>query len=46
MLRSMWTPFTHEVLRENRPALAEGKMLKEGASIALSKSNAFAGQHF
>ena len=27
-------------------ALAEGKMLKEGASIALSKSNAFAGQHF
>jgi len=24
-------------------ALAEGKMLKEGASIALSKSNAFAG---
>ena len=27
-------------------ALAEGKMLKEGASIALSKSNAFAAQHF
>jgi 3,4-dehydroadipyl-CoA semialdehyde dehydrogenase len=27
-------------------ALAEGKILKEGASIALSKSNAFAGQHF
>src|SRR5260370_33673594 len=27
-------------------ALAEGKMLQEGASIALSKSNAFAGQHF
>ena len=27
-------------------ALAEGKMLKEGASIALSKSDAFAGQHF
>ena len=27
-------------------ALAEGKMLKEGASITLSKSNAFAGQHF
>jgi 3,4-dehydroadipyl-CoA semialdehyde dehydrogenase len=27
-------------------AMAEGKMLKEGASIALSKSNAFAGQHF
>jgi 3,4-dehydroadipyl-CoA semialdehyde dehydrogenase len=26
--------------------LAEGKMLKEGASIALSKSDAFAGQHF
>src|SRR3984893_10520343 len=27
-------------------ALAEGKMLKEGSSIALSKSDAFAGQHF
>jgi 3,4-dehydroadipyl-CoA semialdehyde dehydrogenase len=27
-------------------ALAEGKMLKEGAVIPLSKSNAFAGQHF
>jgi 3,4-dehydroadipyl-CoA semialdehyde dehydrogenase len=27
-------------------ALAEGKMLKEGAQIPLSKSNAFAGQHF
>src|SRR2546429_8444556 len=27
-------------------ALEEGKMLKEGASIALSKSNAFAAQHF
>ena len=27
-------------------ALAEGKMLKEGAQIALSKSNAFVGQHF
>ena len=27
-------------------ALAEGRMLKEGASIPLSKSNAFAGQHF
>jgi 3,4-dehydroadipyl-CoA semialdehyde dehydrogenase len=27
-------------------ALAEGKMLKEGATIALSKSNAFVGQHF
>src|SRR5256886_1292094 len=27
-------------------ALAEGKMLKEGVSIALSKSNAFAAQHF
>jgi 3,4-dehydroadipyl-CoA semialdehyde dehydrogenase len=27
-------------------ALAEGKMLKEGALIPLSKSNAFAGQHF
>ena len=26
--------------------LAEGKMLKEGAQIALSKSNAFVGQHF
>src|SRR4029077_20648476 len=27
-------------------ALAEGKMLKEGAQVALSKSNAFVGQHF
>src|SRR5947209_6221948 len=27
-------------------ALAEGKMLKEGAQIPLSKSNVFAGQHF
>src|SRR5713101_6225234 len=27
-------------------ALAEGKMLKEGARIPLSKSNAFVGQHF
>jgi 3,4-dehydroadipyl-CoA semialdehyde dehydrogenase len=27
-------------------ALAEGKMLREGAQIPLSKSNAFAGQHF
>src|SRR5260370_945419 len=27
-------------------ALANGKMLKEGAQIPLSKSNAFAGQHF
>src|SRR5260370_29647999 len=27
-------------------ALAEGNMLKEGVWIALSKSNAFAGQHF
>jgi 3,4-dehydroadipyl-CoA semialdehyde dehydrogenase len=27
-------------------ALAEGKMLKEGAQIRLSKSNAFVGQHF
>jgi 3,4-dehydroadipyl-CoA semialdehyde dehydrogenase len=27
-------------------ALAEGKMLKEGAVIPLSKSNAFVGQHF
>jgi 3,4-dehydroadipyl-CoA semialdehyde dehydrogenase len=27
-------------------ALAEGKMLKEGAQIPLSKSNAFVGQHF
>ncbi len=27
-------------------ALAEGKMLKEGAPVQLSKSNAFAGQHF
>ena len=27
-------------------ALAEGKMLKEGALIPLSKSNAFVGQHF
>src|SRR5437899_974979 len=27
-------------------ALAEGKMLKEGAQIQLSKSNAFVGQHF
>lgn len=27
-------------------AMAEGKMLREGASIALSKNNAFAGQHF
>src|SRR2546429_6475201 len=27
-------------------ALAEGKMLKEGAPIPLSKTNAFAGQHF
>jgi len=27
-------------------ALAEGKMLKEGAQIALSKSNVFVGQHF
>jgi 3,4-dehydroadipyl-CoA semialdehyde dehydrogenase len=26
--------------------LAEGKMLREGAQIPLSKSNAFAGQHF
>src|SRR5260370_20987977 len=26
--------------------LAEGKMLKEGAVIPLSKSNAFVGQHF
>ena len=27
-------------------ALAEGKMLKDGAQIPLSKSNAFVGQHF
>ena len=27
-------------------ALAEGKMLKEGALVALSKSNTFVGQHF
>src|SRR3979490_2869873 len=27
-------------------ALAEGKMLKEGAPVPLSKSNAFVGQHF
>src|SRR5882762_2170090 len=27
-------------------ALAEGKMLKEGAQVPLSKSNAFVGQHF
>src|SRR2546430_803908 len=27
-------------------ALAEGKMLKEGALVALSKSNRFVGQHF
>src|SRR5260370_13898811 len=27
-------------------ALAEGKMLKEGALVPLSKSNAFVGQHF
>jgi 3,4-dehydroadipyl-CoA semialdehyde dehydrogenase len=27
-------------------ALAEGKMLKEGALVPLSKSNVFAGQHF
>ena len=27
-------------------ALAEGKMLKEGALVPLSKSNTFAGQHF
>src|SRR6266436_3430042 len=27
-------------------ALADGKMLKEGAQIPLSKSNAFVGQHF
>ena len=27
-------------------ALTEGKMLKEGAQISLSKSNAFVGQHF
>src|SRR5260370_39767718 len=27
-------------------ALADGKMLKEGAQIALSKSNVFVGQHF
>ena len=27
-------------------ALAEGKMLKEGAQIPLSKNNVFAGQHF
>jgi 3,4-dehydroadipyl-CoA semialdehyde dehydrogenase len=27
-------------------ALADGKMLKEGAQIPLSKSNVFAGQHF
>src|SRR5207247_10083655 len=26
-------------------ALADGKMLKEGAAVSLSKSNAFAGQH-
>src|SRR5467141_996209 len=38
--------YTMKYYSKSGRALAEGKMLKEGASIALSKSNAFAGQHF
>jgi 3,4-dehydroadipyl-CoA semialdehyde dehydrogenase len=38
--------YTMKYYAKTGRALADGKMLKEGAQIPLSKSNVFAGQHF